>query len=65
MSILPLNAYTFNIIRIMLSCKEEYHAKITEVRINFNSFEIEILQKMSPGGNIIQPLPSYFWCVSK
>lgn len=29
------------------------------------SFEIEILLKMSPGGNVTQPLPSYFWCVSK
>lgn len=24
------------------------------------SFEIEMLQKVSPGGNVTQPLPSYF-----
>lgn len=24
------------------------------------SFEVEILQKMSPGGNVTQPLPRFF-----
>lgn len=36
---------TFIIIRIMFSCEEEYHAKTTEVKINFKFWNRNVTKK--------------------
>lgn len=52
------------LLELCLVVKKNTMQKLQKSKLTL-SFEIEMLQKVSPGGNVTQPLPSYFWCVSK